>query len=206
MPAFSAATDEAGRWDIVNFLYAQADAERGKSMTGSIEPWEGIVAPDFTFEIEPGVQETLSQQRGRRSILLVLFTYPESMPRLCILARAKDKLERAGLVLLAVPMNRERMNLPPDDSTHEPCLRSLMAAVPASDVIEAYTLFRRVPPLSVPPVAAHSEFLVDRQGYLRARWTAPLGYVWDGTDDLGAQGSRMSRQQPHPPPRERRLH
>lgn len=102
MRAFSATIDETGRWDIVSFLYAQADAERGKYMTGSIEPWQGIIAPDFTFEIEPGVQQTLNQQRKRRSVLLVLFTYPESMPRLCILAKAKGKLERAGLRLLAV--------------------------------------------------------------------------------------------------------
>jgi putative copper resistance protein D len=204
MPPFSAAIDEAGRWDLVNFLYAQADAERGKYMNGSIEPWQGVVAPDFTFEIAPGVQQALSQQRGRRSVLLVLFTYPESMPRLCILAKAKDKLQRAGLLLLAVPMNRQRMS--PEESTHEPCLRSLMATMPDSDVIEAYTLFRRVPPRSVPPIAPHSEFLIDRQGYLRARWTAPLGYVSDGTDDLLIQVVRMELQRGHPPAPERRPH
>jgi copper resistance protein D len=36
----------------------------------------------------------------------------------------------------------------------------------AADIVEAYALFGR---------AAHAEFLVDRQGYLRARWLSDGG-------------------------------
>src|SRR6266511_1896723 len=72
MPGFSARLGESERWDLVNFLLADADAEVAKTMNGSVEPWQGTVAPDFTFEMERGPQETLIQQRGRHNVLLVL--------------------------------------------------------------------------------------------------------------------------------------
>lgn len=203
MPGFSESIGDAERWDIINFLYAQAEAELAKEMNASVEPWRGTVAPDFTFEMERGSQETLIQQRGRRNVLLILFTYPESMPRLCVVAKAKEKLNRAGVRLLAIPMNREAMIELGNKRADERCLQPLIAAAPDSDIVTAYTLFRRVPPLVVPPVPAHSEFLIDRQGYLRARWIPQMGYVWNGQDELLRQVATMDREESRPAAPER---
>jgi len=200
MPGFSARLGESERWDLVNFLLADADAEVAKTMNGSVEPWQGTVAPDFTFEMERGPQETLIQQRSRHNVLLIFFTYPESMSRLCILADAKDKLNSGGVRVIAIPMNRESMIAArkPED---ERCLQPLIAAGPDSDIVATYTLFRRIPPRVVPAVPKHSEFLIDRQGYLRARWIPQENYVWDGRDDLLRQVATMDRQaSPAPAP------
>jgi putative copper resistance protein D len=192
MPGFSTVIGEAESWDIINFLLAQADAEGAKTMDGSVEPWRGTVAPDFAFEMQRGQQETLKQQRERSHVLLILFTYPESMPRLCILA-ATEKLARGGIRLLAVPMNREAIAVgQPADAR---CLQPMIAAGLDSDIVTAYTLFRRIPPVLVPPVPSHSEFLIDRQGYLRARWIPEQGYVWDGQEDLLRQVATMERKE-----------
>jgi putative copper resistance protein D len=202
MPAFSAKLAESERWDIINFLLAQADAEAAKTMNGSVEPWRGTLAPDFTFEAERGAQETLNEQRRRSHVLLVLFGHPESMSRLCILAAAEDKLARGGVRLLAVPMNRSAL-MDAGHGADSRCMRPAIAAGPDSDIVTAYTLFRRIPPLDVPPIPAHSEFLIDRQGYLRARWFPHGDYVWDGLDDLLRQAAKIDRQQSRPDAPER---
>jgi len=193
MPGFAASIGESERWDIINFMLAQADAEGAKTMDGSVEPWRGTVAPDFTFEMQRGSQESLNQQRGRSNVLVILFTYPESMARLCILADARDRLARGGIRMLAIPMNREAIEGETPADAH--CLQPMIAAGPDSDIVTAYTLFRRIPPMIVPPVPSHSEFLIDRQGYLRARWVPASGYVWDGTEDLLRQVDTMERKE-----------
>jgi putative copper resistance protein D len=202
MPGFSESLGDSQRWDIVNFLLAQAEAEAAKTMDGSVEPWRGTVAPDFAFETTRGRQETLRQQRGRTHVLLVLFTYPDSASRLCILADAKERLAAAGIRVLAVPIAHYETS--GGGAGVEPrCVRAIVAADADSDIAAAYTLFRRIPPRAVPPIPAHAEFLIDRQGYLRARWIARAGYAWDGESDLVRQVRAMERRQPRPDAPER---
>ena len=49
-----------------------------------------------------------------------------------------------------------------------------MATDGAADIVSTYALFRRTRgpegALPDPPMPAHMEFLIDRSGYLRARW------------------------------------
>jgi putative copper resistance protein D len=135
-------------------------------------------------------------------VLLVLFTYPESMSRLCILAGARDRLARAGVRLIAVPMDRPAIT---DDRERadSQCLQWTIAAGSDADIVAAYTLFRRIPPLVVPPITTHYEFLIDRQGYLRARWVPERGFVWNGQDDLLRQVATMDRKESVPDAPER---
>jgi putative copper resistance protein D len=160
MPAFGARMGDEERWDLVNVVRALGDAEAARSLGGSIEPGRArIVAPDFTYAVGPGASNTLRDHRGRRLVVLVIYSLPASRERLGELALAYATLSTLGVEVIAVPADAS-----PD------AIRALDLPTPAlfpivtdgaADIVRAYALFGR---------ASHAEFLIDRQGYLRARW------------------------------------
>ena len=160
MPGFEGRLAEEERWDIVNAVRALADAEAARSLGSAVEagrPW--LVAPDFTYAVGPGAPHTLKESRGRRIVVLVIYSLPASLPRLTELASAYGTLATLGVEVIAVPADAA-----PD------AIRRLATPVPvlfpivtdgAAEIVRAYRLFGQ---------AEHAEFLIDRQGYLRARW------------------------------------
>jgi putative copper resistance protein D len=55
----------------------------------------------------------------------------------------------------------------------------------SEEIVETYALFRRtLAAEGVPPVPSHMEFLVDRQGYLRARWIPGQDGGWEDLSRL----------------------
>lgn len=54
------------------------------------------MAPDFAFETVPGMQDSLSAERGRTAVLLILYSVPESLPRLDQLKLARARIDRQG--------------------------------------------------------------------------------------------------------------
>jgi len=167
MPAFGARMDDEQLWDLLNFLRAQANVDAGRRMDASVERWRAVTAPDFTFQIGRGAQESLVQQRGRNIVLLVFYSLPQSLPRLRELAAAKlSRLDRMGVRVIAVPMGSA---LPREAQG----IDASMIAGPDPALVAAYAMFTRtiVGPPAVPP--RHIEFLIDRQGYMRARSVEP---------------------------------
>jgi peroxiredoxin len=71
-----------------------------------------------------------------------------------------------------------------------------MIADPDSRVAAAYALFRRTEN-GVPPVPDHIEFLIDRDGYLRGRWTPGEKPDWSRIPELLAQIEMLDREGPH---------
>jgi copper resistance protein D len=75
----------------------------------------------------------------------------------------------------------------------------------AHEIVQSYTLFRRtlnkpdlLGPGTLPP---HMEFLVDRFGYLRARWIPDAdGPGWSSTDMLMQQVAQLNRESEILPP------
>jgi len=166
MPGFRERIGEEATWDLLNFLRAQANVDAGRRMNASVERWRAVTAPDFTFQIGRGAQESLLQQRGRNIVLLVFYSLPQSLPRLRELAAAKLRLDRMGVRVIAVPMDRA----PARDARG---LDATMIAGPDPGLVAAYAMFTRtiVGPPEAPP--RHVEFLIDRQGYVRARSIQP---------------------------------
>jgi copper resistance protein D len=163
MPAFRGRIGEEEPWDLLNFLRAQANVDAGRRMDASVEPWRAVTAPDFTFQIERGAQESLAAQRGRSIVLLVLYSLPQSLPRLRELAAAKlGRLGRMGVRVVAVPLK----DAVPRDADG---VDATMLAQPDPALVAGYSMFTRtiVGPQPAPP--RHVEFLIDRQGYVRAR-------------------------------------
>jgi copper resistance protein D len=203
MPAFADRLTENQRWDVLNFLRAQADAEHANTMTADTGGQTEIVAPDFAFQIGDAPQETLKQQRGRFIVLVVLFSDPGSLPRLRELDAALPQLEAAGVRVIALSMAKGVAASP----NAELELPHLSVAVTDPGTIAAYSLFRRTPSVEgVPPMPAHMEFLIDRAGYLRYRWSPAYGPGWDRVAALEKRVDMLNHEPARPPAPEGHVH
>ena len=203
MPGFADQLSETQRWDVVNFLRAQADAERAKFMAADVEPSGPVVAPDFAFQIGQAPQQTLTQQRNRFAVLLVLFGDARSLPRLRDLDAATAQLERAGVRIIALPTARD--TAAPEKPG--PALSHLSIAETDPETISAYNLFRRTLSVEgVPAMPAHMEFLIDRQGYLRSRWSPAFGTRWSRITELVKRIDAINREPPRPAAPESHAH
>ena len=136
MPGFADRLTPTQRWQLVNFLRARANAEDARKLTRAVGAWRPIVAPDFTFEILRGDQESLKEQRGRYTVLLVLYTLPASQPRLAAFATARSRLSRVGIRVIALQCTTPTSTLPETDG-----IDRTMLAVSDASMISAYTLF-----------------------------------------------------------------
>ncbi len=202
MPAFADRLSANQTWDVLNFLHAQADAEHSNSMSANTGPWSDVVAPDFAFQIGDAAQETLKQQRGRFTVLLVLFSDPGSMQRLRDLDAAMPQLKAAGVRVIALPMSKDA-----ESSKTDLELPHLAIADTDTATIATYSLFRRTASIEgVPPMPAHMEFLIDRSGYLRYRWSPVYGAGWDKMAALVDRVEAINREPPRPPAPEGHVH
>src|SRR5215813_3880062 len=106
MPGFATRLSEAQRWDVINFMRALGAAEGAKTLGRHVELGRAaLVAPDFTVAVGPLAPGALRDYRGRRMVLVVLYTLPGSRARLSELARMYDVLWVTGVEVIAVPTN-----------------------------------------------------------------------------------------------------
>jgi putative copper resistance protein D len=172
MPAFGEKFSEEERWDLLNFLHANSRGYQSRIITPRILPEQPFLAtPNFSYTAHDGSSGTLKDFRGKHTLLLVLFSWPESRGRLEQLRTAATTITGKNTAILAVPIT----DLPPDE------LATVVRNMPfpvvtqgAREISSSYALFRRT--LSIPDLFGegmrpkHMEFLIDRFGYLRARW------------------------------------
>jgi putative copper resistance protein D len=196
MPGFGDRLGEDERWDLINFLRTLAAAEQARVLAPVVDPRQGgVVAPDFAYTTGVGEERNLKDHRGERLVLLVFFTLPGSTERLGQLAAAGAALTRLGAVVLGVPARA------PGDVYRALGPRPIffpIAVDGAADAVGAYRLFRLdLTPESdgpAPPPIEHMELLVDRQGYLRARWVPGAGEGWADPARLVAEVERLARE------------
>jgi hypothetical protein len=80
----------------------------------------------------------------------------------------------------------------------------LIADRDSADVAAALGLYtrsfhnRKMDVVRVP--AVHAEFLIDRSGYIRARWLPDEDDKWSDLSFVETQISLLAREPPHPPP------
>lgn len=204
MPGFGDRLNAEERWDLINSLRALSAAEQARTMGPLVEPSAWLVAPDFTFSTGVGPGEMLKDNRGWAMIHLVLFTLPNSLPRLEELDRAWEKIGLAGARVIAVPM-RDAVHAYRKLGAH--ALNFPIAVDGNREITEAYTLFRRtLESESVPPVPSHMEFLIDRQGYLRARWIPGESHGWADIPRLLREVERLDKETPSAPAPEEHVH
>jgi putative copper resistance protein D len=140
---------------------------------------------------------------------LVFFTLPDSRPRLVQLAEAYNTLQATGTEVIAVPL---------DDGARiirrlggRPAMLFPVITDGAPEIAATYTLLSRgLGPREIFPGVApprHMEFLLDRQGYVRARWLpgAP-GPGWDNLQTLVDQILLLDKETPAGPPPDEHVH
>jgi mono/diheme cytochrome c family protein len=193
MPAINWA-NEAQLWDLFNYLRALAYADVGRRLDAAVEPWRPVTAPDFTFQIGRGAQESLFEARGRHVVLLVLYSSPHSLQRLRALADSKVRLERLGVRVVAVPItSRDALpaNVDGVDAT--------MMANPDAHLAGVYSMFTRTLVDDRTATVDHLELLIDRQGYLRARSMPGREPGWTPEFSLFRQAVALNREKGRAP-------
>jgi putative copper export protein/mono/diheme cytochrome c family protein len=194
MPAFASEMSEEERWDVVNALRALGAAQAAAALGPVVSESASVVAPDFSFAVGPATPQTLRGLRDRRVVLLVLYTLPQSLPRLGELAGADRLLSLLGVEIIAVPTDAA----PDAIARVGPKPRALFSIVTsgAADIVRTYRLFTP---------GSHAEFLIDRQGYLRARWT-PSGIPTREINRLLAEVQQLNEEQASAPPPDEHVH
>src|SRR5204863_226827 len=123
-----------------------------------------LVAPDFAFTVGPTPRRALCDYRGARIVLVVLYTLPAARPRLAELAARYELLVPLGVEVIAVPEDAAADAIKRLGA--EPRVFFPVVTDGAAEIVTTYSLLTPGP---------HVEFLVDRQGYLRAVEAAPRG-------------------------------
>jgi len=188
MPDFGSRLGAAQRWDVINFIRTLGAADAAKTIGHQVEPdraW--LAAPDFTVAVGPLAPGALRDHRGRRMVLLVLYTLPESRARMTELARGYDVLSVLGVEVIAVPTHAS-----------SEAIRELGASPPVlfpvvtdgnGDIVATYRMFAPGP---------HAEILIDRQGYIRAIWRGDAGGMPQASA-VQAQVEKLNQEKSPPP-------
>lgn len=205
MPPFADTLAEEDRWDVVNYLHAMSRGYQARLMSPQVKPDQpqpSMGPPNFSYFAHDGSSGTLKDFREKKTVLLVMFSWPQSQARLEQLRQAYESVSGNHTQILAVPM----------DEPDTPEMAAVMANLPfpvvtqgAAEIIRSYVLFRRT--LNRPDllgegsVPEHMEFLVDRYGYLRARWIPEAdGAGWTDLDSLQRQLVQLGREKQILPP------
>jgi putative copper export protein/mono/diheme cytochrome c family protein len=158
MPAFESRLAESARWDVINFVRALGAATAATTLGPQIradDAW--LAAPDFTIAVGPLAPGALRDYRGRRIVLLVVYTLPGSRERMTALARSYELLSVLGVEIVAVPARV--LGDPIVELGAAPPVLFPVVTDGTAAIVATYGLFTPGP---------HVEVLIDRQGYVRA--------------------------------------
>jgi putative copper resistance protein D len=189
MPEFGSRLQEAQRWHVINFLRAigaTADPRRVGVVVEPNDSW--LTAPDVTISVGPLSPTTLHDLRGKRMVLLVLYDLPGSRARMTELARQYGALSVLGVEVVAVPPSSSPEAIA--ELGEKPPVLFPIVTDGDEDIAAAYRLFA--------PDAAHAEFLIDRQGYIRAIWRSDQTGMPEA-EAVQAQVERLNEEQSPPP-------
>ncbi len=203
MPAWGEKFSEEERWDLVNLVHAISRGYQARIINPRVLPDQPFLAPpDFSYEAHDGTSGWLKDLRRQNVVLVVLLSWPESRERLDQLKGISGDLRSRETKVLLVPMH----NLEQDERDRVMRDSPFPVVLRGADAIaRTYSLFRRTishPDLigegSVPP---HMEFLIDRYGYLRARWIPQWDKAdWTDTALLMQQIDQLNREKVLKPP------
>ena len=195
MPGFAATLTEDQRWDVINYVRLLGTLEPARWLGPIVDPGRAwLVAPDFSYAVAPAPPHSLRDYRGSRHVLLVLYTLPASRERLAQLASSYQMLTTLGVEIVAVPTDAS-----PDAIRTlgaEPRVLFPVATEGAADILAVYRRFDASP---------HAEFLIDKQGYIRARWSSRAETARDVTRLL-AEIQELNAEKVEVPPADEHVH
>ena len=166
MPGQAAEISADDRWDLVNYVRLLTLSARANGLTGTVapgKPW--LPAIDFSFTDSEGNAHTLRDFEGTSALLVVLASEPGDPARLASFAAAMAELQAANLTVLFVGDEATAQALP--DIKSSPSLFVITRAT--AETLRMWRYYGTS--------AAQTEFLVDRFGYVRARWQGGDGHL-----------------------------
>ncbi|MBV8649832.1 MAG: CopD family protein [Alphaproteobacteria bacterium] len=175
MPGFAGHLSAANRWDLVNWVRTLPVGGLDDGLTPEISDMAPR-APDFSFVAADGSETAMSSLLSQGPLLLVLFTAPDSQARLQELEAVRASLSKAGLQILALPLGDQ------GDAGKAAAESFVATAGPA--VSEIYRVIATARADKAPPAPTHLEFLIDRDGYLRALWQPGESPGWQDSGAL----------------------
>jgi len=195
MPGFAATLSEEQRWDVINYVRLLGVLETARWMGPTVDPGRAwLVAPDFSYTVAPAPPRSLRDYRGGRHVLLVLYTLPRSRERLAQLADAYQMLTTLGVEIIAVPTDAS-----PDAIKKLGDTPRVLFPVVTDGGLDILSVYRRF------DTAPHAEFLIDRRGYLRARWSSRTETARD-MNRLLAEIQELNQEKADAPPADEHVH
>ena len=160
MPSFKDVFDVDDRWDVINFLLILSSTNQSRFM-GPAGMIQWLVAPDFSLSDPEDKITTLINLRGVPTVL--------SFAR-CNAAGVDEKALEASLGLAheaAKSAGANQVTVYQGD-----CPANVMARMPVHPkaVENAYSVINRYPNETPSDEIAEAHFLIDRSGYVRARF------------------------------------
>lgn len=196
MPGFRGVFAEESLWDLVNFVRALSGGKKSRSLAAVVDEKTLVASPDFSYVTANGESHALRDWRGERVVLLVLLDEAGSVERVNQLNFSAEKLASAGVVTLLVP---REAGMP----------RQVAAATPGNphwvaegnaEIHSALSLFAASFSDESPRVKSrHVEFLIDRQGYFRARWLPDENAAWRDIEMLRKEALILRDEPPRAP-------
>lgn len=165
MPGFPEQLDEQSRWDVINFLRAFSEGYQARTLGTEIVPegpWLG--APNFYFEDDTGQLKELKDYRERTNVLLV---FPATGPD------ADDR--RRALSAWSAALRMDRTQVLFVSPAEQPSADGVAVVDELGEIRQTYDLLSRTTrnrgdARHLGMQRDHMEFLIDRFGYIRARW------------------------------------
>jgi putative copper resistance protein D len=204
MPAFAEVTSEEERWDTINFLRAFSQGFQARILTPAVvpgRPWLG--APDFYLDDPAGQAHELKDFRERSNVLLVFpdSSRDSSMARLRELGGQVARMRADKLEVIVVSDQTDGAAAPATQ------VREGSEAIRDSYELLSRTLANRGDGRSIGMNRSHMEFLIDRFGYIRARWIPDEEPgEWSGSDLLQQQVAILNAEPRLLPPPDDHVH
>lgn len=203
MPGFGDALTVEERWDLINFLQDFTLGYQARIINTRIvpnQPWLG--PPDLSVTDEKGEVLRLRDYREDSGLLLVLAFGPEDRARVEQLIAARDRLAKFNTKIVLVAAGPEAEPLRKLAAS-----KILLVDTDAESAAATFGMLSRSltnakqESVRVPRQAA--EFLIDRSGYLRARWIPSEDKgpdAWSDLDALERQVRLMAAEPLRDPP------
>jgi putative copper resistance protein D len=159
MPGFGSVIDDNGRWNLIDFVHANADAVRLRAnIRGSAYPM-----PDFAADCTDGTSVTTADLRGR--LVHLIIAGANAMERLQQLAHAHIAHDLVTVVVAPEGSS------PPD---------APFCVVQDDRVLAGFAVYHG----DAPSDSEGTELLIDATGQLRALWYPGLEPEWTDVDVL----------------------
>lgn len=203
MPGMGAVLSEDDRWDLINFMRAFSQGFESRVLRAAVvsgQAWLGAI--NFYIEDASAVAE-LKGYRDTHNVLLVFLGGPDAAERARTLAATLPEFESRRTQILAVPLG---------DDPLPAGLPYPVLSTGAADIWSAYELLTRTVgdrgrPDRLGMDWTHAEFLIDRFGYVRARWIAQDDAAgWTDPAKLFPELDRLNAEPRLRPPPDDHIH